>query len=192
MMFEFNSGTKVDTEKWMQINAKLKRDLTEIANGSVSEHEIVEYVKAMQTALRMLENGSCDDMLFLMFDEPNTMPSDARVNFVYTPTYLAATIMMTAVCRYEDFMLDEAFKKDLCKVLNATLGRKFLGSGYETYEGLMDTLVIFATGATFDFIERFPEFNVKFTIQLVEAVTFLETKLCTGEIVEPWSVNISL
>lgn len=187
MLFEFNPGTKVDTAKWMQTNLKLKRDLVELANGLVPENEIVEYVKSMKESLRLVENGKCENMQFLMFDEPSSMPADARVDFVYLPTYLAATIMMTAMCRYEIFESDEAFKKTLHEVLNATLGRKFLGAGYEENSGFMNTLEIFATGDTFDFVEKFPKLNERFTVQLVQAVTFLETALCTGEVVEPWS-----
>lgn len=187
MMFEFNAGTKIDTQKWMRVNTKLRSDLLELVDGFVSEEEVLEYLKAMVAALRNVENGKCDDMLFLMFDEPNSMPADARVDFVYTPTYIAATIMMTAVYRYKKIQMDEEINETLKKVLNATTGRKFLGAGYETNGGLMDTLELFALGDTYKFVEKFPELNERFTLHIVEAVTFLETSLCTGKVVEPWS-----
>lgn len=115
------------------------------------------------------------------------MPVDARVDFVYVPTYIAATMMMTAMCRYENIRSDENFKSILHKVLNAAIGRNFLGAGYDNEEGLMDTLEIFAAGDTFKFIKQFPELNRKFTRQLVQAVTFLETSICTGRVVNSWS-----
>ena len=187
MMFEFNPGAKVDTQKWAQVNAKLRSDLRELVSGSLDESVVVEYLNEMTLSLRTVENGKCDEMLFLMFDRPESMPADARVEFVYLPTYLAATIMMTAVYRYEGIRSDRAIMETLRKVLNATLGRNFLGAGYEDNKGLMNTLEIFAEGDTFAFVSEYPEFNGRFTVQLVEAVTFLETCLCTGKVVEPWS-----
>ena len=36
----------------------------------------------MCVALRKVDNGRSGDMLFLMLDEPETMPADARVDYI--------------------------------------------------------------------------------------------------------------
>ena len=97
-----------------------------------------------------------------MYDNPASMPADARVDFVYILTYIAATVMMTAACRYRSIRNDNKFRKTLCAFLNAAIGRDFKGAGYEDYTGLLDTLRIFAVGDTVRFIEEYPEINEAF------------------------------
>lgn len=141
----------------------------------------------MITELRPVENGRCQDMLFLMYDNPSGMDSDARVDFVYTPTYIAATIMMTAACRYPFIREDEQFRNTLRAVLNASMGRDFMGAGYDDYSGLLDTLHIFATGDTVRFIEEYPEINEAFALKVRSAVTFVQTDICSGKVTDSWS-----
>lgn len=131
--------------------------------------------------------GKCEEMLFLMYDQPSTMPSDARVEFVYEPTYKAAVIMMTAYCRYEIIRSDEKISTSLEKVLNASVGRSFLGAGFERISGLLDTLEIFTKGDTFRFVECYLNMSKRFSNQLHEAITFLVTKVCLGEVRDEWS-----
>ena len=85
--------------EWYRINVKLENDLRKLATGQVAEEEVKEYIANMERELRPIENGRCQEMLFLMYDNPASMPADARVDFVYIPTYIAATMMMTATCR---------------------------------------------------------------------------------------------
>lgn len=187
MKFEFNKGNGVDIDTWMESNFKLEQDLLELARGNVKEQEVLTYLTALCGSLEVIENGKLGEMLFLKYDEPNTMPADARVDFVYRPTYLAATIMMTAYCRYDAVRTDKVFVDTLRKVLNATLGRGFAGAGYESTEGLLDTLYIFAEGSAVHFIEVYPEINEHFTKQLNEAITYLQTQICAGKVINAWA-----
>lgn len=187
MKFEFKKGYGVDISVWSKTNKKLEQDLMELVKTDVPETEVTAYLEDMFQVLECIENGKCDEMLFLMYDAPNTMPADARVDFVYRPTYLAATIMMTAYCRYNNLRTDKTFTTILRKVLNACLGRGFLGAGYESTEGLLDTLHIFAEGDTMRFIENYSEVNEKFSKKLLEAITHLETEICTGKVKNAWT-----
>lgn len=187
MKFDFNKGNSADINTWVKSNEKLEQNLLELAGGEVSESEVITYLGALCESLEVIENGKLGEMLFLKYDDPNTMPPDARVDFVYRPTYLAATIMMTAYCRYSVFRKDILFTGILKKVLNATLGRGFAGAYYESIEGLMDTLQIFAEGDVIRFIESYPDVNACFTRQLNETITYLETKICTGKVIDAWA-----
>lgn len=187
MKFEFTITNKVDTAAWRISNSKLEQDLNELTTGKVSEEEVTSYLMDMIQTLKPVDNNQHNDMLFLMYDAPSSMPADARVEYVYKPTYLAATILMTAMNRYNSIAANTAVRKTTHGVLEATMGRNFVGAGYDEYIGLLETLRIFAQGDTMEFIKKFPQINERFVSKLEEALTFLETEICTGKIKDVWS-----
>lgn len=187
MKFEFTTTTTVDTIVWDESNRKLAQDLQDLTINTVPEEELNAYLKDMIHALKPVNNEQCSGMLFLMYDKPSLMPADARVEYVYRPTYIAATIMMTAMNRYESVAQNDEFRKVLSAVLEATMGRNFRGAGYDEYEGFMNTLDIFAMGDTLEFIENYPEVNERFTSEFKKALEFLEDKICSGIIKNAWS-----
>lgn len=187
MKFKFYEGTNVNTEEWSKINGKLEADLAELASGKVSEDEILMYLLDMTKVLRSVKHSDGNEMLFLAYDDPNSMPSDARTDFVYKPTYIAATIMMTAVTRFPKLLENEAIGRTVSLVLNAATGRKFLGAGFNSYSGLLDTLEIFAKGDVVKFVENHPGISERFTSQFLTAVEFLKNEICTGNVKDAWS-----
>ena len=187
MKFKFYEGTNVNTEEWTKINGKLEADLAELASGKVPEYEILMYLMDMTKVLRSVKHGDGNEMLFLAYDEPNSMPSDARTDFVYKPTYIAATIMMTAVIRFPKLLENEAVRRTVSLVLNAATGRNFLGAGFNSYSGLLDTLEIFAKGDVVKFVENHPGISERFTSQFLTAVDFLKDEICTGNVKDAWS-----
>lgn len=187
MKFEYTKTNTVNTEIWNACNKRLEQNLQELTSNNVPEAELKEYFEEMFKTLSNVKNDTGKEMLFLMYDEPASMPADARVEYVYKPTYLAATLMMTAMNRYDSFARNEIFKKTLCDVLEATTGRGFVGAGYDEYDGLIDTLQIFAMGDTIKFIEKHHTINEHFVSTLKNALDFLENKICTGEVKNPWS-----
>lgn len=187
MKFEFITTTTVDTSAWNKSNKKLEQDLQEITTKAVSEKEIVAYLNDMVRALRTVKNDKCCNMLFLMYDEPSSMPGDARVEYVYKPTYIASAIMMTAMNRFDLVAKDSTFQKTVTMLLEASLGREFRGAGYDEYVGYLDALQIFATGDTLAFIEKYPTINERFVRELQKAICFLEDEICSGKIRDMWS-----
>lgn len=187
MKFEFTTTATVNTEVWYRSNKKLEQDLRELTTNTIPEEELNAYLKDMINALKPVNNEQCDGMLFLMYDAPSSMPADARVEFVYKPTYIAATIMMTAMNRYDAIARNNEFRKTISAVLEATLGRNFRGAGYYEYEGFMDTLEIFAMGDTLEFIAKYPMINERFASEFKGALEILETQICSGTVINAWS-----
>ena len=185
--FEFSVGAEVSIEEWVRCNSKLKQDVFELVSGDVSEKEVIEYVSDMIKATSVLYDRNHKVMRFLMYDKPESMPADARVEFVYRPTYLAATFFMTAYNRYEIIRRNSDILQMLCAILSATLGRDFMGAGYDSYIGLLDTLEIFSYGDTIEFISKYPEVNDQFRTKLLEKIEFLRNEICTGHIIDEWS-----
>ena len=128
MKFTFATTTTVDIDTWIESNRKLEQDLLTLASGNACEEEVKTYLDDMIQELKPVNNEKCTGMLFLMHDDPASMPADARVDFVYRPTYLAATFMMTAMNRFESIAQNNSYRKATAAVLGATLGRDFKGN----------------------------------------------------------------
>lgn len=187
MKFNFTTTSTPNTAEWYENNAKLEQDLKELVSGTVSEDAIRIYCFDMFKALRTIANENCKEMLFLMYDEPATMPADARVEFVYKPTYIAATIMMTAMNRFESLAKNGTFRSKLHAILEATTARNFHGAGYDEFAGFIDTLEIFAAGDTMEFLSKYPDVNKHFIAELNKALELLEKDICSGKIRNIWS-----
>lgn len=187
MKFEFAVTEHVDIAAWNISNQKLEQDLHELTSATIPEKEVMEYLMDLIQELKPVDTEQCKGMLFLMYDAPASMPADARVEYVYKPTYLAAAILMTAMNRYDRIASNSTMQKTTHDVLDAAMGRNFVGAGYDEYVGLMDTLRIFAQGDTVAFLKKFPELNERFACKLEEALSFLETDICSGRVTDAWS-----
>lgn len=127
------------------------------------------------------------DMLFYSFLDPRTVPSDVRVLYVYTPTYLACSIMMRAALDNEELLDNDFIRETLRCGLNACTGRNFFGHGYDGITGFFEAMEIFAQADTRTFIKKYPDISEKFTITFNEAMKYLRESLCTGDVKDPWS-----
>jgi len=104
----------------------------------------------------------------LFFIPPNQdikhMPSDARVEFIYMPTYtLAAYLIHCKMVLKELFTNDEELETGFKGILLASTGRNMTGHGYEELDGLVDALEIFLTAPLKAFLaehgKEYPEFT---------------------------------
>ena len=91
------------------------------------------------------------------------MPSDARVEFIYMPTYtLAAYLIHCKMILKEQFTQDQELEAGFKGILLASTGRNMTGHGYEEFDGLVDALEIFLEAPLKPFLteyaKQYPEF----------------------------------
>lgn len=170
--------------KERKIINELQNTLTDAALGT-GRKEMENVVRKLVAGFK--EYDMIPDKKFYALFDPRKVPADARVDFVYTPTYLACAIIICAVSEYDDLLEDEAIKETFYYGLNGCTGRKFLGAGYDDIDGFLDAMEIFAQCDVMSFIARFPEFNPLFNAAIKEAVTYLEDGLCSGKVKDPWN-----
>ena len=180
MKFTFEKIEHNPTQ-WRKENEWLMQQLITVSTSDMPANEAAEYVKDVLGYIEEYTNPRKEVMHFLMYDYPNTMPSDARVRYVYKPTYIITSILMTLAYRHEEVREIEGFDNILRSLMTSCIGRKFQGSSYDQYDGFLEAMRIFAQGDVILFVDRYPEFNEKFTDQLDEALLFLEFHLCTGK-----------
>lgn len=180
MKYTINRGSEVNTRLWRQMNERFKNDLDEIVLGNVSEKDVLAYITEMVADMKGI--GEINGLLFWAYDRPGTMPSDARVDFVYEPTYIAATILITAYCRYESVRNNEELTEAFGKVLGASMGRSMAGHGYDAEEGFVYAMSIFAKGDTMTFINEYQEVNPNFCKFIKEYALPHLQDICSGNV----------
>ncbi len=174
----------MNLEKETKKIAGLKDLLAEASKG-MNREEAEKTVKALLGEFK--EFDTIPDMKFYAFFDPRHVPSDARVDFVYTPTYLACAVTICAINEHEDLLSDEEIRETLYYGLNGCTGRRFLGHGFDDTAGFLDAMDIFAQCDVLSFVERHPDLSPKFTEAIDDAVKYLEEGLCSGRVKDPWS-----
>ena len=132
----------------------------------------------------------------LFFIEPGLeikgMPSDARVEYLYMPTYALAAYLINCKMYLRDYFtekkdLEEGFKG----VLLASTGRGMTGHGYDGYDGLVDAMEIFLTAPLKEFLELYGKDYPKFTKCAKSAIKALYG-IASGELHSPWGKSEEL
>lgn len=146
----------------------------------------------IKQAMVRIENGFIrirynPKMLFYSLDDPSNMPSDARVELAYEPTYLACSVMMCAACLEPALVNEERYHLILHDGLEACTGRRFLGHGYDETDGFLTAMKIFAECDVALFVKKFPNFNEHFTNLFQEAKEYLRNDICSGKVKNAWS-----
>jgi gamma-glutamylcyclotransferase (GGCT)/AIG2-like uncharacterized protein YtfP len=172
MKCTFYRPEKVDLGEWNEIRKKLLADLKELESGAVGEKEVRIYLDCLLRHAEPLEHEP--RMSFFGFDKPDTMPSDARVDFFYWPGYIAAAVFMRALTLYpriaqsaeltgQPGSLDTAqAMRIISSCLLGCTGRRFEGDGFRGTVGQLEAMFFFTEHGAQDFFKRYPELCPEF------------------------------
>lgn len=187
----------VNIDEYENIVGKLELDLQKICSETIDPLSIYYYVYKLLRTAEPLENDA--DKYFLGLGNPRTMPSDARVDFFYKPTYLATAIIIKAcmICpelidEKEDCVwehADECMKKIrevLPRMMSSCTGRGFSGHGYSGLEGLIETLGIFKYADVEGFLEKHPELCEDFSALYRSTLEMISEKVATETLTNSW------
>ena len=177
----------VNIGEFQKIVDKLESDLYIICHDGASEDEVRIYAERIAAVARPLKKNP--EMYFLGLDEPEKMPSDARVDFFYKPTYIGAAIIMNAVMKYPNLLKAHGHIFH-CLLLGCT-GRGFKGHGFDDLRGMIETLKLFATAECESFVENYPEICIEFTRLYKEAMKELRTRFDEGSVCNEWGEDYS-
>ena len=120
------------------------------------------------------------------------MPSDARVEFIYMPTYtLAAYLIHCKMILKEQFTQDQELEQGFKGILLASTGRNMTGHGYEELNGLVDALEIFLEAPLKAFLTEYGSQYPEFTKCVQKAIKTLYP-IASGEAHAPWGKSEEL
>ena len=91
----------------------------------------------------------------------NRIPSDARVDFCFQPTYIMACAMIRVLLEGSYSNMDQV-KAALANALFYATHRGLEGHGYESFDGLLDTLELFLDNGLVEYLELHPSLSVVF------------------------------
>ena len=94
MKYTFYRPNETNTETFDKIISDMYEVLVKISDGYAKENELKDYLENLVKDQKCLQSNA--DMGFWGFDDPENMPSDARVMYFYTPTYIATGILLNA------------------------------------------------------------------------------------------------
>lgn len=124
------------------------------------------------------------DGSFKLFDTFD-IPTDARVDFCYIPTYISAAVLMKAyMTDPESFTLKET--SALSKGLEMSCARNLRGHGYEGLKGQIEALNIFMKAGLNEFLDLYPDICPKFRAMINEIVSKFEDMEADKKFLGPW------
>ena len=171
----------VNANEFENIVGKLRYDLHLLETEKCDEWSVYTYIFSLSRLAKPLAKNP--KMSFLGLDEPEKMPSDARVDFFYRPTYIATAFMIKAVLLYPSLMNEATFldsdldfkadtvRSTLSACMLACTGRNFEGAGVLR---LSECLKIFEDAGVIEFIEKYPDICPEFNLLFEERKAFLE------------------
>lgn len=182
MKCTFYRPTNVSINEFENIIGKLSYDLHLLETKQHDEWNIYSYFYSLSRHAAPLKKNPA--MSFFGMAAPESMPSDARVDFFYRPTYIATAFMMKAVLMYPSLMNEATFldsdldftvdtvKQTLAACMLACTGRGFDGAGVLS---LKDCIKLFSEAGADAFLEKYPELCPEFTVLYREKKTFVES-----------------
>ena len=120
------------------------------------------------------------------------MPSDARVEYIYMPTYTLAAYLIQCKLHLGDLFTNDPELEDGFKaILLACTGRGMTGHGYDAEYGLVDALEIFLEAPIKAFLAKHGKEYPEFTRCFKKAVKALQ-ELAEGKPASPWGEDPKL
>ena len=176
MKYEFTREKK-DIRLWDETNRKIAAAMEKIRRGECSEEELkIFLMKAVKDASDIGEQ----DLAFWYYDDPDTMPPDARCDYVYRPTYLMTLSMVSIINRHPELMNYAGVKDTLRRALNACAGRDLRGSGYDDYQELCENMLLFLRNGIVKFMRDWPLFSIPFEDVFRNALNDIENNYRAG------------
>lgn len=120
------------------------------------------------------------------------MPSDARVDFIFTPTYIAVATLSRILQDHPTIAIQiPGFLKSLKRGMLFCTYRELQGHGYDAIDGMLDAIMILSIGKVPALLDMAPEFSKKLRGLFGKVEKYLSEHLLHGETLGPWGENYS-
>ncbi len=158
---------------------RMRNDLNDFLN----EEEFI-FKNQWRKNLDIILDFQDSDGSFKLLDSFH-IPSDARVDFCYMPTYICCAILMKA------FMTDcSAFssreKSALQNGLKISCSRNLTGHGYDGLSGQIDAINIFMKGGIREFMDLYPDFCPEFSEMINRIISNFLKRESKNDLLGAW------
>ena len=156
--FKTITGENISIEKGLEIKNSLENMVNDINEGKIKRNQLKELCSEF---VKKQNKDKLEGFWAIILDD--YMPSDARIDFLYWPTYCITMAMMVGYMvniNKEIDGFDDCFKLGL----EACTKRSFRGYTYEAEKDKIKVLNMFIQSGLFEFLrenkELCPQFNV--------------------------------
>jgi hypothetical protein len=120
------------------------------------------------------------------------MPADARVDFVFMPTYIVVSILTKVMIDFPDITTTiPRYTESLQEGCKFASLRGLTGYGYESVDVMIETIELFEKGSVLTFLSENPEFSPEMYELLKKIKTDMEFKLKKGDVTGAWGEEYS-
>ena len=187
----FYRPKQVNTEEFTRIVTKLQNDFDALLKGNVNESELKEYLTKLVSDQMDLPRDPA--MGFWGLEDPEKMPSDARIDYFYMPTYIATGILMYSKLNFPHLVEEiSGYQDALQKGLYASTGRAFQGHGYGVLEGKLEALAVFIKAKAHVFVDKYPNYCDAFTKLFKDSIESYKKAITTGNTKGAWGEDYTM
>lgn len=183
MVYDFNRDS-MEIMDWQRTNERMKETLADVRLGLYRKDELADF--CLKAIIDAEPNENFPGTVFWAYDEPRNMPSDARCEFVYLPTYLMTLTLVNAILNYPMLYYMLGVEEIVRKALKACTGRGLQGHGYEGRSEQHYNLKLFLKSNILEFIRRYPDTSNEFSHMLDEIMKGLEWAYENGDTTGTW------
>lgn len=187
MKYTFKREDKVNLEAWDRTNRSLWKTRDAAVRGEFGEADMTDYCRQAVRDARPLSHDP--KMMFWGYDEPDEMPSDARCQFFYLPTYLIVQTMIVGINRYPHLLDIPGIRDVLSRALFGCTGRGLHGSGYDAMVILLENLTMFTDAGIQKFLREHPDIGGPFGEMYEELIAQVREDYDNGRHVFDWNCD---
>ena len=188
-MNQFRISDAVDIERFDEIVGGLRAFLDRLCTYRFDGYKI-EDIQTFCESLVAGQSGEIRDGGVLLAPgswcvSPSiaNMPSDARIDYIFVPTYFAVSILVRIKTCFPQIANDISRLDDSLKAgLDFASLRTFKGHGYDAMTGLFEAADILHTGGVFEFVKDNPDFSPAFSSAVSKTKNDLEARLTSGDV----------
>ena len=178
----FRRPEELNFEEFDTIISELKVALNELIAGDFEMSECKDFIG------KHLENQ--DENGFWGLIDPESAPSEARIDFFYMPTYYSTAFLIKFLMDYPDEVKGFPTYMDiLSKGLKASTGRSFTGHGYDSTIGVIDTMKIFCSVDIEKFILKYPSLCPEFNTLVLKTIEEFKEAIKKGDTKDGWGTD---
>lgn len=120
------------------------------------------------------------------------MPSDARIDFIFTPTYVAVATLSRTLQDHPTIAIQiPGFFNSLKRGMLFCTYRELQGHSYEAIDGMLDAIMILSIGKVPSLLDAEPKLSKKLRDLFKKIEASLSERLLTGETLGPWGEDYS-
>ena len=187
MLKEFSVLSNVNTSALFSFNESLQSILKALDKNTIFSDNYYSY-DSYRILLKSFIDGQRD---FIGQIKPGSwsivpndkgMDSDARVEFVFIPTYLVTAILSRTLCEYPLLAISiPGYSDALHKGMMFCSYRHLRGHGYDAISGMIDSLKILSMGKVPWLLEHYPNFCPELYKDLIEAEKIVKNNNCKNK-----------